>query len=426
MSVALEKLVSPAGAKPANPVRAEPDWPPVVVAGAFQTGVVLMRNLRRRGLRVYAFDCAPDQPGFSSVYGKTFLCPNPDDQPEAWVSFMVNLAREIGGKPVLIPSADQFVSAISEHADKLSSYFVFLQAASSTQALLATKKRQYDIASSHGLPTARTRFVRSLTELEEFASSARFPCLIKPLHCREWERMPAGHPLLGEKLALAASSKELAEQYNSVAAYTSEVVVQEVIDGPDTAKLCYMSCYSRTGVLLGSCVVRQVRTDPIYFGSASVVEPVVDPEAHKLSDAFLREIQYAGLCELELKRDSRDGQLKLIEANPRYSVTSDAAPPAGVDIGWLHYLDLIGFDVQPVQQNSFQYRHVVLRRDFKTFRSYLKAGLLSWHELFRSYRRPVYFFDFDWRDWRVTWATLVDLARIILLPYVRRVIPKRS
>jgi D-aspartate ligase len=426
MNVALEKSVNPGEARSANPVRAEPDWPPVVVAGAFQTGVVLMRDLRRRGLRVYAFDCVPEQPGFSSVYGKTFLCPNPDNQPESWLAFMINLAREIGGKPVLIPSADQFVSAISAHADQLSAHFTFLRAASSTQALLATKKRQYDIAASHGLPTARTRFVRSLAELEEFAASAHFPCLIKPLHCREWERMPAGHPLLGEKLALAASPKELTERYNSVAAYTSEVVVQEVIEGPDTAKLCYISCYSRTGKLLGSCLVRQVRTDPIYFGSASVVEPVVDPEAHALSDAFLRSIQYAGLCELELKRDTRDGQLKLIEANPRYSVTSDAAPPAGVDIGWLHYLDLIGIDVQPVQQNSFQYRHIVLRRDFNTFRSYRKAGLLSWGEFFRSYRRPVYFYDFDWRDWRVTWATVVVLAKILLFPYVRRIFPKRS
>ena len=424
MSVALEKSISPAGGQSANPVKAEAGWPPVVVAGAFQTGVVLMRNLRRRGLRVYAFDCVPTQPGFSSVYGRTFLCPNPDDQPEAWLGFMVNLAREIGGKPVLIPSADQFVSAISEHADQLSNHFTFLRAASATQALLATKQRQYDIAANHGLPTARTRFVRSLEELEEFASSARFPCLLKPLHCREWERLPAGHPLRGEKLGLAATPRELAEQYQGVAAYTSEGVVQEVIEGPDTAKLCYMSCYSRTGRLLGSCLVRQVRTDPIYFGSASIVEPVVDPEAHELSDAFLREIQYAGLCELELKRDSRDGTLKLIEANPRYSVTSDAAPPAGVDLGWLHYLDLIGWDVQTVRQNSFQYRHIVLQRDFKTFRSYLKAGLLSWGQFFRSYRRPVYFFDFDWRDWRVSWATAVNLAKIILHPYLRRVMRK--
>ena len=425
MSVALENSIDLAKTRALNPVRAEPDWPPVVVAGAFQTGIVLMRNLQRRGLRVYAFDCTPGQPGFSSVYGKTYLCPNPDDQPEAWVGFMVSLAREIGGKPVLIPSADQFVSAISEHADQLSPYFNFLRAASSTQALLATKQRQYDIASSHGLPTARTRFVRSGEELQEFASSARFPCLIKPLHCREWERLPAGHPLLGQKLVLAASQKELMEQYNSVAAHTPQVVVQEVIEGPDTAKLCYISCYSRTGKLLGSCLVRQVRTDPIYFGSASIVESTVDPEAHALSDGFLREIEYAGLCELELKRDSRDGQLKLIEANPRYSVTSDAAPPAGVDIGWLHYLDLIGVDVQPVQQNSAHYRHIVLLRDFKTFRSYLKAGLLSWGEFFRSYRRPVYFFDLDWRDWRVTWTTVVNLAKILFVPYVRRVFPKR-
>jgi D-aspartate ligase len=425
MSVALEKSADSTEATVGNPLRAEPDWPPVVVAGAFQTGVVLMRNLHRRGLRVYAFDCVPNQPGFSSVYGKTYLCPNPDHEPEAWVSFMVNLARQIGGKPVLIPSADQFVSAISEHADQLSPYFTFLRAASATQALLATKQRQYDIASTHGLPTARTRFVRSLEELEEFASTARFPCLIKPLHCREWERMPADHPLLGEKLALAATPQELTAKYKSVAAYTSEVVVQEVIEGPDTAKLCYISCYSHTGKRLGSCLVRQVRTDPIYFGSASVVEPVIDPEADRLSDAFLREINYAGLCELELKRDSRDGQLKLIEANPRYSVTSDATPPAGVDIGWLHYLDLIGYDVQPVQQNSAQYRHIVLRRDFKTFRSYLKAGLLNWGELFRSYRRPVYFFDFDWRDRRVTWTTVVELAKILLIPYLRQLRLKR-
>src|SRR5436853_7741083 len=64
MSIALENSANPAETKSANPVRAEPDWPPVVVGGAFQTGVVLMRDLSRRGLRGYAFDCVPEQPGF--------------------------------------------------------------------------------------------------------------------------------------------------------------------------------------------------------------------------------------------------------------------------------------------------------------------------------------------------------------------------
>lgn len=426
MSAGVQRLSERSGtAVTPNPERALDNWPPVVVAGAYQTGVVLMRNLLRRGLEVYAFDANSTQPGFRSRYGKTYLCPNPDVEPEAWVSFMRNLARQIGRKPVLIPSADQFVSAISAHADELRAHFTFLEEASSTQALLATKKRQYEIAESNGLPTARTRFVKSRGELNEFAATARFPCLIKPLHCREWEQMPLGHPLLFQKLALADNPDELAKQYDSISEYTPELVVQEVIQGPDTAKLCYISCYSKTGERLGSCVVRQLRTDPIYFGSASVVEPVLDKEADSLSDGFLKSIGYAGLCELELKRDSRDGKLKLIEANPRYSVTSDAAPHAGVDVGWLHYLDLIGYDVQPVEQNSADFRHIVLRRDFNTVRSYWREGLLNLKELLRSYKNPSYFFDFDWSDRQVSRQTVVDLAKIILVPYVRRVFPKR-
>ena len=74
-----------------NPSRAASDWPPVVVAGAFQTGIVLMRNLARRGVDVSCFDCYPFQPGFKTVYGKAHLCPNPDDHPSEWVDFMIGL-----------------------------------------------------------------------------------------------------------------------------------------------------------------------------------------------------------------------------------------------------------------------------------------------------------------------------------------------
>ncbi len=425
MSAATHSSLNTGRVSKQNPERAQPDWPPVVVAGAYQTGVGLMRNLLRRGVRAYAFDCIPGQTGFRSSYGKTFLCPNPDFEPAEWIAFMQQLSHTLGMRPVLIPSADQFVTAISAHASKLADHFIFLPAAAATQALLATKERQYAIAAAHGLSTARTEYVLSRGDLQRFGETARFPCLIKPDHCREWEAMPQGHPLRGQKLALADSLPALLRQYESVAAYTPKLVVQEVIKGPDTAKLCYMSCYGRSGERLGSCVVRQLRTDPIYFGSASVVEPVNDPEADTLSDQFLRSIGYSGICELELKRDTRDGQLKLIEANPRYSVTSDAAPYTGVDIGWLHYLDLIGQPVQPVRPSNLNFRHIALRRDFATFRSYIKAGLLSWRGFFRSYRRPVHFFDFDLRDGRVTWATLIELAKIILRPTFRRIFPKR-
>ena len=40
------------------------DRPPVVVAGAYQTGVVLMRNLARRKVEVCCVDCDSSQQGF--------------------------------------------------------------------------------------------------------------------------------------------------------------------------------------------------------------------------------------------------------------------------------------------------------------------------------------------------------------------------
>ncbi len=408
-----------------NPDRADASWPPVVVAGGYQTGVVLMRNLARRGVRVFCVECNPVMPCFRTVYGEAHLCPNPDDRPEEWAQFMIALANRLGGKPVLIPSADQFVSAIGEHAAELEAHYTFCKGAAAIQALLATKKRQYEISRDHGLPTPRTMFVRSREEILAFGATALFPCLIKPVHFRHWEQFPPDHPLFCQKTATCETMEQLEANYALASQVSPEVVVQEIIIGPDTAKLVYLSCYASSGKRIGNCMMRQIRTAPIYFGSASVVEPTLEPEVDAICDAFMQSIGYVGLCEIELKRDSRDGTVKMIEANPRYSVTADAAPYAGVDLGWLHYLDLIGREVVPVSPSKLNFRHIVLMRDFATFRDYRREGLLTWAELIRSYRSPVAFFDWDLHDWRVTMTTAFHLARILAKPLYRRFFPKR-
>ncbi len=384
-----------------------------------------MRDLARHKLEVCCIDCHPGQQGFRTVYGKGYLCPNPDTHPAEWERFMIELAGRMGRKAAIIASADQFVTAIAAHAAALEPYFIFRPASVITQALLATKTRQYDVAEGNGLPVPKTAFVRSIEEARQFGREARFPCLLKPVHCREWERFPQGHPLLGVKIVLAHSAEELEAKYRLAEGVTPELVIQEIVEGPDTAKLVYLSCYGRGSRRLGSCIVRQLRTTPIYFGSASVVEPVSDPEADALCDGFFRAIGYEGICELELKRDTRDGRVKLIEANPRYSITADAAPYAGVELGWLHYLDLIGEPAEPQLWNGRHFHHVVLQRDVCCFRSYLKAGLTNWRGIAQSYSNPE-FFDLDPRDWRLTFETIVFVLKVLLYPTVRRFFPKRA
>lgn len=407
------------------PAAAEKGWPAVVVAGGFQTGVVLMRDLSRRGLRVHCVDSNPAQAAFRTVYGKAHLCPSADEDPEEWLRFMIRLSSQVGGKPVLISSSDQYVTAVARHAEALDRYFLFCRGSAAVQGLLATKKRQYSIAGEHGLPVPRTEFVRSAGEAAAFGATARFPCILKPLHFREWKKIPRDHPLFEKKLIVLSGLTELEAQYRVAAAINPEMVIQEMIEGPDTAKMVYLSCYDRDSRRIGACMMRQARTDPIGFGSASVVEPMIDPETDSLCDRFLRSLRYTGLCEIELKRDSRDGRVKMIEANPRYSVTADAAYYAGVDLGWLHYLDIIGQTVTEVVPDTRYFRHICLFRDIACFRSYMRAGLLTWKDFFRSYRKPVFFFDFDLHDPRVTLGTVVLVVKLLVAPYIRRIIPRR-
>jgi predicted ATP-grasp superfamily ATP-dependent carboligase len=319
---------------------------------------------------------------------------------------MMRLADRLEQRPVLIPSADQFVTAMARHADALEERFI-LSPGLSLQATLADKVSQYDLAARHGMPLPHTRLVATREEVEAFAATARFPCLVKPAHFREWHAFPDGHPLSHAKVAVADDAAGLVLQWERAAAVNPRVILQEIIVGPDTEKRVYLSVYNRRGNRIAHAMLRELRCDPVGFGPASVTEPVTDAETDALCDQFLRAIGYSGICEIEMKRDTRDGGLKLIEANPRLSGSGDAAPYAGVDLCWVHYLDLIGMPVCPVGPSGRTFRHIVLRSDVRTILAYRRAGLTTWRDVLRSYRPPLAFYDLDPRDWRYSIGTVL-------------------
>ncbi len=393
--------------------------PAAVVASVFQTGLNLMRDLEQKGVRVVGIDSNPDNPGFRSRYGKSFLCPNPDKDPEGWLAFMIALAGAMGEKPVLIAASDLFVMAIGRYPAELQQYFLFSEAGVTLQASLCTKEVQYALAHEYGMPSPLAAHIESSGDLERFCEQAKFPSLLKPRQHREWQALPASHPLSGRKTVSASSPQELLSFYNSVKELVPHAVAQEEIVGPDSAKYCYLSVYATSGERLGYCVVQELRAYPLLYGCASIVEPVVDEEIAEVCDNFLRSVGLIGLCEIEVKRDTRDGRLGLIEVNPRFSGTGDSARYTGVETGFLHYLDLIGASPAPMQATHFGFRHVMMTADLSAFPKYLAEGSITWKQWLRSLRGPIHYFDFDPRDpanaritaWKSIKAFLGGLAR---------------
>jgi predicted ATP-grasp superfamily ATP-dependent carboligase len=275
------------------------------------------------------------------------------------------------------------------------------------------------------MPMPVTRFARTADDVREFARVTRYPCLLKPVHFREWLRVPATHPLYGRKIAIAQSAAELLTVYERAAAINPLVILQEIIEGPDTGKRVYLSCYDAAGRRIARAMFRELRCEPLGFGPATVTEPVEDPEVDAICDGFLRRIGFVGLCEIEMKQDANDGRFKLIEANPRLSGGGDAAPYAGVELPWIHYLDVIGQHPAPVEPSGRDFRHVVVRSDAIAVVDYVRAGLIGWRDVLHSYRPPLAFFDLDRRDWRYSAETLLVAGRLLANGIGRALVGRR-
>lgn len=252
------------------------------------------------------------------------------------------------------------------------------------------------------MPMPRSAILSNHRDLEDFLAGAQYPCLLKPVQVSQWQAYPQGHRLAACKVVLAHNDAELRELYELARCSGPSLIAQEVILGEDTDKRVYLSCYDSTGRRIANAMFKELRCEPLGFGPATNCEPVVDDEADAVCDGFLRSLGYVGICEIEVKRDARDGVVKLIEANARLSGSGDAAPYAGVDICWLHYLDLIGEQVEPVGPAPDSFRHVRAAADGAAIVEYWRAGKLTTLELFRSLRWPLRFYDLDWRDWRAS------------------------
>src|SRR5205823_461942 len=102
----------------------------------------------------------------------------------------------------------------------------------------------------------------------------------------------------------------------------------------------------RDGRPLASVVARRTRQWPRDFGRASTyVETIDAPEVEEVARAVLAALRFAGLVEVEFKRDPRDGRLKLLDINPRAWGWHTLGARAGVDFAYLLWRMLNGEDV---------------------------------------------------------------------------------
>lgn len=364
------------------------------VLSLFDTGLGAVRSLGRAGIPVIGLDSDPCMPGFKSRFCAAKLCPNPVHQPDELAQFLLEEGRRLERPGVLFPASDAFVLFLSRYRDDLTAYFRFAFPPANVLEAIVNKRRQYELAEQVGTPYPRTFYPETMEDVERIKGELEYPAFIKPHYGHLW-REKFGGTHKGFKVH---TPQELVDRFKTILPTSLQVIVQSIILGPNTNHFKVSAYISQKGEPLAVFTLRKIRQYPTEFGTGTMVESLRYPELVELGLKFFQGIGYRGIGSIEFKRDERDGQLKLIELNPRLWQQNIHAAVCGINFPLVQYLDLTGQNPDPLTEFAEKVQWLDAVADFQAFWDYFRRGELSPWAWLRSWRGVKAFATFAWDD----------------------------
>ncbi len=365
-------------------VGAPPDHarPPAVIIGLDSaTGLQVARILADRGVTVVGLtDRASHWACRTRLVSRVVEVGSTDDELLA----VLGDPTLIEPGSVLIPCTDQSVLSILAVAEQLRPLHRFSDPPAEAVERLLDKARFGELAEANGVRTPRTVTVDVSSDWQhsvKMLAALRAPWVVKP--AVKDERWLTGAP----NKALRLEGPERFEAVRQALGWADSLLVQEWIDGPDSA-LVTCNCYIDPGGVPEAAVVSaKLRQWPPDVGTASAAVTVTDDAVVETTERLLTAAGFTGFGYVEYKRAG--DELVAIEANVgRPTGRSAMAEAAGVELHYALYADLAGIERDPLGSARPGVTWLHLRRDLQAaVRSWRRGGESPW-SWFRSLRRP--------------------------------------
>ena len=304
-------------------------------------GLGAIRSLGRLGVPVYGVHEGPLAPAAASVYlrGRCFWQPRADDI-ERTTAGLLSLAERIGRSAVLIPTDDAGSIFLAEHGAPLREAFRFPAPPPGLPRQLAGKFSLHELCRRYGVPSPRTELPQSLPEAAEFAVGAGYPLIAKL--ATPWRPSSAGL----RSTSVVGDRAELAALWQACERAGAGLMLQEHIPAAPGGDWFFHGYRGADGACRPAFTGVKVRSYPAHAGLTSYGRAVANDRLADGVTGLLARLSYRGIADLDLRRDRRDGEYKLLDFNPRlgaqFRLFRDSA---GLDVVQAAYLDLTG---QPV------------------------------------------------------------------------------
>ncbi len=274
--------------------------------------------------------------------------------------------------------AIEFICAFRQSLEK--HYRLDIQNAE-LQPQLLDKRTTLELAAKAGVATSAHRRITSIEDLDALLAGEldiQFPAIIKPVFAMRFREQ------FSCKLFVVNDFDECASKAREAIESGHELILTELIPGPDTLLSSYYTHMDNQGRPLFHFTKRVIRRSPIGFGAGAYHETQWLPDTATAGLKFFTGVGLRGLGNVEFKLDPRDGELKLIECNARITAANQIAVAAGMDMAGLIYDRLLGKEPSPPAFEGNYRNGVTLwypELDFDAFREMKANGditLLGW------------------------------------------------
>ena len=353
--------------------------PPAVILGGGGTALPVARSLGDAGVPVYALGSHGDPVRHSRRCTQFVTLGREPGMQERWLEWL----RTAPEGSVVFPCEDEGLDLIARNRSMLLDLgLVPFEANDDVLLAMLDKHETYRLCEQLGIAAPLSFRVHTEADVAHALERLTYPCALKPVHSHEFVRH-----FPGMKAFEVSSDEEARVALSRTVELGIQMIATEIIPGADDQFFSYYSYMDHDGTPLLHVTKRKLRQYPVHFGSGCFHTMTWDPEAQELGLRFFEGVGLRGLGNVEFKRDARDGQLKLIECNHRFTAATGLLRAAGADLPLFVYNKLTGRPLPRIEGYDPNMTMWYPMRDVRAFLAYRKKGEMSFGTWSRSVMR---------------------------------------
>lgn len=365
--------------------------PPVIVVGGSANALSIARALGRKGVQVHGL-------GVPAAVTASRFMHRIDTAGEASEA---TLAEALLGPTtdglrgaVVLAGSDVGITVLARHRAALLDRFRLDVSDVDAQTAMLDKLTTYEHATAAGVPTPLYWKVDGPADIERNRDEFVYPLIVKPLLSHEYQAAFPGRT----KFRVARGFDELVAEYRTLAQAGLGVLLTEQIPGPDDLLCSYYTYLDASGTATFDFTKRILRRHPPGMGLASYHITDWNPEVRDVALRLFKSVGLRGLANAEFKRDERDGLLKLIECNARFTAANGLVAAAGLDLAEHVYARVLGIPHELPSRYAVGRRLLSPVEDVRSFLALRRAKQLTTGRWLRSLAHPQVFPYLAWDD----------------------------